>query len=791
MNTTQKNNKQEDELDLSNLLSDLIAKWHYFVITGFILAALTVVYIKISLPVYQSSSSVLIDDSKSSNNFEDILSSDLFGTSMSLPTEIGILTSRTVIQKTIEELHLRVQYFNTTSFPARPIYPNSPFLVEVNDINKYIQDLTFDVKVIDAAHLHVTTEYTGDDLPAFSFDKNIALGESIGCKYFNFTIHKSDSVSLPEAGSAFEFKVRNINKLTNEIIDNLKAEPLDKDANIVILTYQDVVPLRALDVLNSICKVYIDLDVQDKASVAGLTLKFVDEQLTSTGNALSSTEHEMQDFKEKNKTVNLSEESKSMLQKLNDLDVERVKSNIDITALDNLFNYVTKNQDLTNMAPSSMGIPDPLLVELITNYQTLQAKRKGSSYGVKNDAPVVKVLDQQLAETRSALIENIRSIQKRLTVTRNSIQQQLAQYEAEVKQVPEIERQFIGIQRNVEVNQNIYTYLLQKKAETSIAKATAVSDNRILDQASLAEDPVSPNKKLLAVLLVLFTGLIPGGIILSRILFKSKIQSREDISRITSVPVLGVVGHSPEKTNLAVFNRPKSAISEAFRTIRTNLQFYGLNAGNKVITITSSVGGEGKSFVTLNLATVLALQGKKVVMIGLDLRKPRLFDDLEIKNDIGASNYLVGASTLDQVIRSTKVPGLDFISAGPIPPNPAELLSKKLMTDMIDELKTRYDFVVIDTPPLGVVSDAFIIMRLSDINLYIVRQGYSRMEFIRSLDELYREGKFSSLSIILNDSDFSRSYGYGHTYGYIKGNAEYYEEVVPSKWSMGNWFKRN
>ncbi len=791
MNNTPKNKKQEDELDLSNLLNDLIAKWHYFLVTGLILAALTVVYIKFSLPVYQSTSSVLIDDSKSSNNFEDVLSSDLFGTSMSMPTEIGILTSRTVIQKTIEELHLRVQYFNTNAYPARPIYPNSPFLVEVNDINKYVQDLTFEAKVIDKSHLEITTEYTGDDIPTFKFDKSIALGESISNKYFHFTIHKSDSISLPDAGATFEFKVRNLNKLTNEIIDNLKAEPLDKDANIVILTYQDVVPVRALDVLNTIGKVYIDLDVQDKASVAGLTLKFVDQQLTNTGDALSATEHEMQDFKEKNKTVNLSEESKAMLQKLNELDVERVKNNIDITTLDNLYNYVANNQDLTNMAPSSMGIPDPLLVELITNYQTLQGKRKGSSFGVKNDAPAVKVLDQQLTETKNALAENISSIKKRLSVMRISIQQQLSQCEAQVKQVPEIERQFIGIQRNVEVNQNIYTYLLQKKAETSIAKATAVSDNRILDQASLAEDPVSPNKKLLAVLLVLFTGIIPGGLILSRILFKSKIQNREDISRITSVPVLGVVGHSPDKTNLAVFSRPKSAISEAFRTIRTNLQFYGINSGNQVITITSSVGGEGKSFVTLNLATVLSMQGRKVVMIGLDLRKPKLFDDLDIKNDIGVSNFLVGTSTLDQVIRTTKVSGLDFISSGPIPPNPAELLSKKLMAEMIEELKKRYDFIVIDTPPLGVVSDAFIIMPLSNINLYIVRQGYSRLEFIRSLEELYCDGKFSSLSIILNDADFNRSYGYGHTYGYIKGNEEYYEDTMPSKWSVRNWFRKN
>lgn len=793
MNTNIKNTKQEDELDLSNFLNDLIAKWYYFVITGVVLAVMAVFYIKYTLPVYQSNSSILIDDSKSSSSFEDVLTSDLFGTNMSLPTEIGILTSRTVINKTIEELDLQVQYFNTTSFPSRPLYPTYPFKVKVNRIERHLQDLPFEVLILDSNHFQLTFSYDDKDLIPFSIDRKIPFGTTIGNRYFNFQIEKNDTIPTAPAGTTFEFKVRSLNKLTGEILDHLKAEPLDKDANIVNLSYEDVIPLRALDVLNTIGKVYIELDVQDKATVAGLTLKFVDEQLNSTGEALSATEHELQSFKEKNKTVNLSEESKAMLTKLNDLDVAKVKSDIDITTLDNLYKYVVNNQDMTNMAPSSMGIPDPLLVQLITNYQSLQAKRKSSSYGVKNDAPAVRVLDQQLAETRNALIENIRSIRENLQVTRKSIQAQLAQYENSVKQVPEVERQYIGIQRNVEVNQNIYTFLLQKKAETSIAKATAVSDNRILDKSTLADEPVAPSKKVIAVLLVLLTGLIPSGYLLARMLFKSTIQNRDDVERYTSVPVLGVVGHSPAGSNLAVNTRPKSAIAEAFRTIRTNLQFYGLNAGNKVLLITSSVGGEGKSFVTVNLATVLAMQQFKVVVIGLDLRKPKLFDDFEMKNDIGASNYLVGSSTLDQVIRATKVPGLDFISAGPIPPNPAELLSKQLMVDMIEELKKRYDFIVIDTPPLGVVSDAFILMPLSDINIYIVRQGYSKIEYLKSLEGLLSEGKLKSLSIILNDSDFNRSYGYGygHNYGYIKGNSDYYEDPTPSRWNLKNLFKKS
>ena len=237
-----------------------------------------------------------------------------------------------------------------------------------------------------------------------------------------------------------------------------------------------------------------------------------------------------------------------------------------------------------------------------------------------------------------------------------------------------------------------------------------------------------------------------------------------------------MVGHSDENLNLVVSSRPKSAIAEAFRTIRTNLQYYGQVEGCKTILITSSVGGEGKSFVTLNLAGIIAMQQQKVVVLGLDLRKPKLFNDFGWKNDMGASNYLVGAHTLDQVIRKTENPYLDLIISGPTPPNPAELLSKPLMGEMLAELKKRYDFIVIDTPPIGVVSDAFILLNQSDVNLYVVRQGYSRLEFLKTLDDLYTDGKIPNVSIVLNDSDFSTGSGYGHHYGYLDGNAGYYDE---------------
>ena len=776
MNPLKKNNQQEDEFQILNVFRDILRKWHYFLIAGVFFTGLALLYVRFTLPVYQASSSILIDDEQSSPaNVSDLLSSDLFGTNLNLPTEIGILRSRTVIQETIKRLNLEVQYWSTTNYPTQPLYPKSPIKVEVDTFIREYKDLAFSITVIDSNYFNLEVEYDGDKLPAFYLNQKFAFGQDIETKHFKFRLQKGNFVK-PVIGGTYEFKVRSANKLIAEMLENLTAEPLDKDANIVRLTYMDVIPVRALDILNEVGKVYIDLDIQDKAEVASLTLKFVDEQLNNTGSMLSTNEQEMQAFKEKNKTVDLSEESKAVLQKLNVLDLDRVKNNIEITSLQNLFNYLTTNDDITNLAPTSLGIPDPLLVELITNLQALQAKRKSVSFGVKNDAPAVRVLDQQISENRSALIENVKSIQKRLVVTRDALNTQLDKYEGSIKQVPEMERELLGIKRNFEVNQNIYTYLLQKKAETSIAKATAVSDNKILDTSALADEPVEPNKKIIVAVILLLTMIIPTTIITAKSLLRNTVLNRDDIGIHTEVPVIGVVGHSDETLNLVVSQRPKSAIAEAFRTIRTNLQYYGQGDGCKTILITSSVGGEGKSFITLNLAGIIAMQQQKVVVLGLDLRKPKLFNDFGWKNDMGASNYLVGAHTLDQVIRKTENPFLDIIISGPTPPNPAELLSKPLMGEMLAELKKRYDFIVIDTPPIGVVSDAFILLNQSDVNLYVVRQGYSRLEFLKTLDDLYTDGKIPNASIVLNDSDFSTGSGYGHHYGYLDGNAGYYDE---------------
>ncbi len=776
------NRINNDEIDLSWFVAEIVAH-RFWYISAFLIAIIAgMVYIKFTHEVYEASSSILIkENSKSSVDINDFMAGDLFGDQANIATEKGILASRSVMRETIKSLDLGITYVNASVFPSRHMYNNQPFLVvmdSANSINTLFEDVSFAVTYINDDKFVVSIDVDEKTLEDFHFEQEGTYGTRFSSPYFGFTIEKNPGLDYNTDFTQFEFIINDEEGQISEYLSQLKVESPDKDASIIRLYFRDKLPARARDVLNTIGKVYIDLDIQDKTSVASLTLKFVDEQLSQTSKVVRDIESELQVFKESNKTVNLSEESRSILEKANTIEIEKKKSDIDLQSLNNLLEYVSSNRDMTELAPSTLGIPDPLLVELIANYQTLQERRQSISYGVKNETPAVKVIDKQIADTRASIIENIKSIRANMALTNKSLAKQLAGYEAQIRQMPEIERELLSIQRKFDVNQNIYIYLLQKKAETSIAKAAAISDNKVLDEAVLAEEPVEPNKKIVLSVLLMAALLIPSLLIFIRKLFKTTIGNKEEISKLTNIPILGAIGHAPKADNLVVHHRPKSGIAESFRSVRTNLQFLGSQGGNKVILITSSVGGEGKSFVTINLACVFAMQNYKVVIVGVDLRKPKLFQDFDLKNDKGVSSFLIGQNSLDDIIQHTPIQNLDLIPSGPVPPNPAELVSKKEMAILLNELQSRYDYIIVDTPPLGIVSDAMILMKHSHINAYIVRENYTRKEHIENLDQYFEEGKFNNLSIILNDSGFSSTYGssYGYTYGYHTGNGYYDDE---------------
>ncbi|MBK8363066.1 MAG: polysaccharide biosynthesis tyrosine autokinase [Bacteroidetes bacterium] len=420
----------------------------------------------------------------------------------------------------------------------------------------------------------------------------------------------------------------------------------------------------------------------------------------------------------------------------------------------------------------------------------LQNKRKSLSYGSSAQSPALKVIDEQIGQTKRSLVESINNLRNLTKTGLQGINSQLSKYENDIRKIPNIERELLAIQRNFTVNENIYVYLLQKKAETGIAKATAVSDNKVLDTATVNDIPVIPNSKAVAIITLMLILIVPLLIILLQSYIRNTISNREDIEKMTKTPIIGVVGHHTTGERLVVSTKPKSSIAEAFRSIRANLMFFGLSDQHKIVLITSSVGGEGKSFSTLNLAAVLSLQSHKVIIVGMDLRKPQLVQDLGVSNDIGVSTYLIGKSSLESVICKTNVPGLDIIPAGPVPPNPAELLAKKETINLMNELREMYDYIIIDTPPVGIVSDAMMLMNLADINIFILRENYSKKDYIKTINTYYTAGQVKNICILLNDAGNHQRYGYGYGYSYGYHGYGYYDEDSKPKGVFGKIFKR-
>lgn len=779
MRTNAENQRtNDDEIDLRLLFGSIRKKWHYFIFSFVLFIIGAFLYTRFTLPVYEATSSVLIKDSKNaSKNIEDILTGDLLGNSKNIATEIGILRSRSVLEETINELELGVSYFDKSSIFSYPVYKNAPFIVTVSRVNDGIYDEEFKLSPIDENSFHLEVDADNRTFH-FSYTGNHRYGEEIRNPNFTFVIAKNESTFDKTQTTEYSFVINSMNKLLAYYNEKLKIEPINKDATIVTISVQDKIKDRAVDFLNTLGKVYINRDVKDKSAVAALTLKFVDEQLDEISKTLNVAELDLQKFKEQKGTVNLSEESKAYLERVTSVDETRVKAEIDLKSLDYLYNYITSNLDLDALAPSTLGIPDPTLVELIARLKELQNKRKSLSYGSSAQSPALKVIDEQIGQTKRSLVESINNLRNVTKTGLQGINSQLSKYENSIRKIPNIERELLAIQRNFTVNENIYVYLLQKKAETGIAKATAVSDNKVLDVATVNDIPVIPNRKAVVIITLMLIFIVPLIIILLQSYIRNTISNRDDIEKLTKTPIIGVVGHHNSGERLVVSTKPKSSIAEAFRSIRANLMFFGLSEEHKIVLITSSVGGEGKSFSTLNLAAVLSLQSHKVIIVGMDLRKPQLVQDLGVNNDIGVSTYLIGKSTLESVICKTNVPGLDIIPAGPVPPNPAELLAKKETTTLMNELRTMYDYIIIDTPPVGIVSDAMMLMNIADINIFILRENYSKKEYIKTINTYYTQGKLKNLCILLNDAGNNQRYGYGYSYGY-QGYGYYDEESKP------------
>ncbi len=767
-----------DEIDLKKIFGALLSKWHYFIISFILFVGLALFYLSQAIPTFQADSSIIVKDSKSESGGAslDLISGDMFMKQTNVSNVILILKSNTTLGEVIKRLGIINTIYDNSGFIPRPLYKSAPFIVDSAVLNKwYYNTQKFYVKLISEKSFKITFDYDGSIMPDFHYEKVHMFGEVIKTPYFTLRLMRDPKIPL-STETGYYFVCYDMPTRTSDVFNNLTTTN-DKTSTLVLLSYKDYNPQLCYDVLNTVSKVFLENELLLKKNEALTSLTFIDQQLEEKNKKLQEIEQQLQQYKSEKGITDLGTQSNLLFANITNIDRLKSENESKIKALDNLYTYVKSNSDMSKLSPSSVGINDPLLESLINDYQELLTKIQGLETAVSAPTPQLKALKQQLETKKQSLLENINSIRSQTAVAGKQYQQEITKYQGEIAQMPEKEKGLIEIQRQQQVTQQVYQYLLQKRQETLIATETAMPDNRVQDEPVVQTKPIAPVKLLIIAIALVFSFVVPASIVFVQNIARVTVSNRDDIDLGTTIPVLGVIGKMKGTDNNYVSHNPKSIVAECFRSIRTNIQLAETNNDKKVILITSTVAGEGKSYTALNLAVMFAIQNHRTLLLGFDFRKPRLFKEFGLKNETGLSTMLQGKAKLDEIIQHTNVDNLDLITAGPIPENPSELLGKSEVAQLFINLRGRYDYIIVDTPPIGVLSDAYVIMKYSDMNLYVIRENYSKRSFIQSLDELNREGKVWNMHIILNAANLSRKFNanYGHYHGY-SGKYRYYAD---------------
>jgi capsular exopolysaccharide synthesis family protein len=551
----------------------------------------------------------------------------------------------------------------------------------------------------------------------------------------------------------------------------LQVEQLNKRANIIQVSFQDTIPSRAAQFVNKLVEVYLNERIKQKTQQADQTLRFIDTQLGKISKELAESELALEDYKKTHKVVDLDLKAQATLKKLNEVEEKYNQLRLKESLLSFILKKVQNPHSLTSI--STDVIDDPVLGKMVGELQQLLLQREQFLMEYTPQHPAVVRVEKQIKMLQTMIVNRLQNIKKILESKKVALEKLINEYTALLKNLPENERKLIDLKRRYLVNEKIYSYLLEKRAATAIAKSSIISDNRVIDPALVPEKPFKPKTKLVLVVAGV-TGVILGVfLVFLKEFFNSKITSLEEVERNSPIPIVGIVplikGLKNGKNSSLL--SPKSPLMEAFRVIRTNIKF--LSPQKQVITITSTIKGEGKSTIASHLAIVYALANRKTAIVNLDMRKPTLHTIFNIPNDIGISNVLAGEGELEKIIHKSSIPNLYVIPSGITPPNPGELLQSPKMEEVTRFLRANFDVVIFDTPPVGLVIDALEVLNEADINLYIVRLNYSKREFFKTIGDLKENKKIRGMGLIVNGAKGRGGY-YTYGYGYGYGHRGYY-----------------
>lgn len=707
-----------------------------------------------------------------------------------------ILQSRSHNEMVVSKLQFYIDYLVQGKYNLIDSYGAVPFYVDIDKSKGQLANTLIGIKFLSPNEYQIRVPFENNSVslitysnnsysntavqPTELFIKKYKVGEQVSLPFLNWKLQINDNPGM-YTGNEYFVKFNDFDGTVSGY-RGVTVGSDDKGGSILTLGMQGSNKARMVDYLNSTVRMLIKIQLDGKNQFATNTIRFIDSTLVAMESQLKQTGGELKSFRKDKNIYEIEGGGAKVSDKIMDFDVQKDEVTRKIAYYNSLKSYLNNSVDYSRLpAPSVAGIDDPNIVVNVSKLIALSTQRSEMAYAVKSDK-IFKDFDNQMQAVKSVLLENIVSAKSSLMYDLSMVNAKIGQAESTVKRLPEEQQELLKIQRKYDLSDNIYTEFLKKRNEAEIVKASNLSDIHFIDPAKDIGGGLIGPKTSVNYILALFLGiLVPLLFVFGIFFINNSIQNADDISKLTQIPLIGVVGINKDSLNLAVFDKPKSALSEAFRTIRSSLQFLYKKqqvSGSKTLMITSSISGEGKTFCSINIATVFALSEKKTVIIGLDLRKPRLSDEFNLKNQIGVVNYLIKQNSLAEITNATQIPNLDVILSGPIPPNPSELILSDAMKELIIELKQKYDYIVLDTPPVGLVSDALELAQYADVTLYIVRQNYTKKDMITLLNTRIKRGELTNASIVLNGYENKAKYGtaYGYGYGYGAYSNGYHEE---------------
>jgi tyrosine-protein kinase Etk/Wzc len=765
--------------ELSSLnIKDIFFKYIRFLPLYIICIALSLfgayMYLRYATEFYRSSAQIVIRDDKSSASVSDKLEQAMQSDGRkNIQTEVAILQSRPLMERVVRSQNLNYNYFAIGNIKELNIYKIAPFKLETIALADSNQSFTLNLNFVDQQNFRV------NDSAPISFGKEFQNP---------FGIFRLLRTSRSTVSPQVKIVYNPTPSQAAALLSGLVVVP-NQTTGILTITMETTNADLSADVINGLMREYQDVTIEDKNAATRKTLDFIDTNLKERAKEIDTITRRLVAYQKANNIISPETQADNYFSRVEDAHKQEQQQRILLNNALQIESYLQSNSQTT--VPSTLGLNDPTLNGLVTSYNAAQLERKGLLENAQPGHVIVQQKSEEIDVLRTKILENVKNIKTSYGKAIGTLQSSSGQAVAQIRTLPTKTQELLDIQNQLEGKMRLYNEMLAKRDLSAVTLASTISNTKVMQEAIPNNSPVKPNRRSTQILAFFIGLLIPTIIIVVMELLNDKVNSRSDIERLTDATLLGEVGHSFDGKALIVTSGNRRVIAEQFRILRSNLQYVLTKSPKPVVMVTSSFSGEGKSFISTNMGAVMALANKKTIILEFDIRKPKIVSGLDMPKHAGLTNYILGQVKVEQLPVSVEgYNNLFVLPCGPIPPNPAELLLDAKLDELFSYLKSNFDVIIMDTAPVGMVSDALTLSKYADCTLYIVRQGHTYKKQISLVDDYYREGKLPKLSIVINDVKVTRgygSYGYGGNYGYGYGSG-YFEEEAGHQSNFEKWF---